>query len=58
MYVGSFGAVVWLYGRGWISESSAEWLGVVFIPLGWFVEQSPALEPAFDAYIEWLGPCP
>ncbi len=56
MYVGSFGACYWLVQRRWISESTAEWVGVMFIPLGWLVDQLPVLRPALFAYMEWLEP--
>ncbi len=58
MYVGSFGAVVWLYGRGWIPNprrSGSEWCSFRWAG-SW--NSRPALEPAFDAYIEWLDPVP
>jgi hypothetical protein len=56
MYVGSFGVWYWLFQRGLISESAAEWVGVMFIPLGWLADQLPLLETAICAYMEWLEP--
>jgi hypothetical protein len=53
LYVGSLGVVVRLHNRGWISDSTAEYFGPVYLPLWYVVESIPGLEPMLFAFVEW-----
>ncbi len=48
----SLGPVVWLYDRGYMSDQTAQIIGVLYQPLSWLMESSPIVE---DLVMHYLG---
>lgn len=52
----SVGPVVWLYEKGYMSDSLAETVSMAYLPVTLAAESSPAAEYALNWYLEWWAP--
>ena len=51
LYLFSIGPVVWLYDRQYLSKSSEPVLEVVYVPLQYAYDSSPAVAHMLDGYL-------